>query len=176
MNGDQARPDEGMQLVRVDTSWVANETRETPSIFSGCTNGHKELYFEVEDIDVSNWEIRVPIHGRRICSNWGWGTIPVYQIIFEHMGYRMPFTDLEQAVFRHMRVTPSQLHPNLMAFLRVFEALRRSSQFKCGVRFYVLDCTYLANDNEKSHDEQLMLIIPVDGRYDASSVLTIVGC
>ncbi|MCI82455.1 hypothetical protein A2U01_0103729, partial [Trifolium medium] len=33
----------------------------------------------------------------------------------------MPFNDLETAVFAHLRVSPSQLHPNSMAFLRAFE-------------------------------------------------------
>ncbi|PNX66710.1 hypothetical protein L195_g055238, partial [Trifolium pratense] len=121
MEGDQPRPEEGTPRLIVDISWVANEARETPSIFSGCTGGHKEMFYEVEDPSVSHWEIRVPPPGRRICSNWGWGTIPVYQIIFEHMGYRLPFTDLEVAVFRYLRVTPSQLHPNSMAFLRAFQ-------------------------------------------------------
>ncbi|MCI11819.1 hypothetical protein A2U01_0032921, partial [Trifolium medium] len=51
----------------------------------------------------------------------GWGTIPMYQIAFQQLGYRMHFTDPETAVFRHLRVSPSQLHPNSLAFLRAFE-------------------------------------------------------
>ncbi|MCI54231.1 hypothetical protein A2U01_0075480 [Trifolium medium] len=52
---------------------------------------------------------------------WGWGTIPMYEIAFQQMGYRVPFTDFETAVFGHLRVSPSQLHPNSLAFLRAFE-------------------------------------------------------
>ncbi|MCI41090.1 hypothetical protein A2U01_0062323, partial [Trifolium medium] len=52
---------------------------------------------------------------------WGWGTIPMYEIAFQQMGYRVKFTDFETAVFGHLRVSPSQLHPNSMAFLRAFE-------------------------------------------------------
>ncbi|MCI26922.1 hypothetical protein A2U01_0048120, partial [Trifolium medium] len=44
-----------------------------------------------------------------------------WEIAFQQLGYRMPFTDLETAVFRHLRVSPSQLHPNSLAFLRAFE-------------------------------------------------------
>ncbi|MCI32454.1 hypothetical protein A2U01_0053668 [Trifolium medium] len=33
----------------------------------------------------------------------------------------MSFTDLEIAVFHHLRLAPSQLHPNSLAFLRAFE-------------------------------------------------------
>ncbi|GAU51655.1 hypothetical protein TSUD_190920 [Trifolium subterraneum] len=45
----------------------------------------------------------------------------MYQIAFEHMGYRLPFSDFEVAVFRHLHLTPSQLHPNFLAFIRAFE-------------------------------------------------------
>ncbi|MCI40007.1 hypothetical protein A2U01_0061239, partial [Trifolium medium] len=45
----------------------------------------------------------------------------MYQIAFEQLGYRLPFTDLEMAVFDHLCLAPSQLHPNSLAFLRAFE-------------------------------------------------------
>ncbi|GAU42818.1 hypothetical protein TSUD_288460 [Trifolium subterraneum] len=50
-----------------------------------------------------------------------WGSFPMYQIAFEHMGYRLPFSDFEVAVFRYLHLTPSQLHPNSLAFIRAFE-------------------------------------------------------
>ncbi|PNY03128.1 hypothetical protein L195_g026451, partial [Trifolium pratense] len=96
MEGDQPRPDEGSPRLLVDISWVANEARETPSIFSGCTGWHKEMFYEVEDPNVSNWEIRVPP------SEGGYALTRV-------------------AVFRYLRVTLSQLHPNSMAFLWAFQ-------------------------------------------------------
>ncbi|MCI39103.1 hypothetical protein A2U01_0060332, partial [Trifolium medium] len=68
-----------------------------------------------------DWEVRIPGASRRICTSWGWGTIPMYQIAFEELGYRMTFTDLETAIFRHLRLCPSQLHPNSLGFLRAFE-------------------------------------------------------
>ncbi|MCI71008.1 hypothetical protein A2U01_0092271, partial [Trifolium medium] len=45
----------------------------------------------------------------------------MYEIAFQQLGYRMTFTDLEIAVFGHLRMSPSQLHPNSLAFLRAFE-------------------------------------------------------
>ncbi|GAU41893.1 hypothetical protein TSUD_170040 [Trifolium subterraneum] len=42
-------------------------------------------------------------------------------IAFEHMGYRLPFSEFEVAVFRYLHLTPSQLHPNSLAFIRAFE-------------------------------------------------------
>ncbi|MCI28714.1 hypothetical protein A2U01_0049916 [Trifolium medium] len=68
------------------------------------------------DISIADdWEIRIPRESRRICTVWGWGTIPMYQTTFEDLGFRMPFSDFETAVFRHLRVCPSQLHPNSLS-------------------------------------------------------------
>jgi hypothetical protein len=45
----------------------------------------------------------------------------MYQIAFEEFGYRLPFNNFEASVFNHLRLAPSQLHPNSLAFLRAFE-------------------------------------------------------
>ncbi|MCI26106.1 hypothetical protein A2U01_0047300, partial [Trifolium medium] len=64
MDGDQARPDSLMQIVHPDLSWVADEPRETASIFVGCgATGHKDLFLEVEDPSILNWEVRIPTQG-----------------------------------------------------------------------------------------------------------------
>ncbi|MCI65465.1 hypothetical protein A2U01_0086723, partial [Trifolium medium] len=33
----------------------------------------------------------------------------------------MPFTDLEVSILRHLRLAPSQLHPNSLGFIRALE-------------------------------------------------------
>ncbi|MCH98516.1 hypothetical protein A2U01_0019519, partial [Trifolium medium] len=121
MDGDQARPSSSGSNPQPDYSWIADEPRETVSLFVGCEGGHKDLFIEIQNPPTEDWEVQIPARGRRICSPWGWGTIPMYQIAFERLGYWMPFTDLEMAVFRHLHVSPSQLHPNSMVFLRAFE-------------------------------------------------------
>jgi hypothetical protein len=63
----------------------------------------------------------IPGKSRRICHSTEWGEFPKYQITFEHLGYRLPFTEFEVAVFYHLEFTPSQLHPNSLAFIRAFE-------------------------------------------------------
>ena len=45
----------------------------------------------------------------------------MYEIVFCEMGLRLPFSDFEVAVFWHLRVALSQLHPNEIAFMRAFE-------------------------------------------------------
>ena len=46
---------------------------------------------------------------------------PMYEILFRDLGLRLPFTDLQAAVFEHLHLAPSQLHPNSIAFLWAFE-------------------------------------------------------
>ena len=45
----------------------------------------------------------------------------MYDIMFWEMGLRLPFSDFGVAVFRHLRVAPSQLHPNNITFIQAFE-------------------------------------------------------
>jgi hypothetical protein len=104
--------------------WVADEPRMTGSRYTGSTaeNVPHTFYGNIEEQDPPDWQILTPGLGKRICSNYKpLGKIPMYQIAFEHLGYRLPFTDFEVAVFRHLDLAPSQLHPNSLAFLRAFE-------------------------------------------------------
>ncbi|MCI65536.1 hypothetical protein A2U01_0086794, partial [Trifolium medium] len=45
----------------------------------------------------------------------------MYEMAFRNLGFKMPFIDLVIVVFRHLRLAPSQLHLNSLAFLRAFE-------------------------------------------------------
>ncbi|GAU50922.1 hypothetical protein TSUD_411190 [Trifolium subterraneum] len=100
---------------------VADDPRTTLSKFEFEENFPEDLFTEIEDPGHANWEVRIPGAKQRICSSFKNGGFPVYQIIFEHMGLRLPFSDLEIAVFNHMELCPSQLHPNSLAFIRAFE-------------------------------------------------------
>ncbi|GAU51416.1 hypothetical protein TSUD_88710 [Trifolium subterraneum] len=102
-----------------DYAWVADEPRTTVSKFS--LNGGDGMFRTVQRSSLDDWKACIPNTSRRICSKFQWGSFPMYQIAFEHMGYRLPFSDFEVAVFRYLHLTPSQLHPNSLAFIRAFE-------------------------------------------------------
>ncbi|GAU47764.1 hypothetical protein TSUD_193010 [Trifolium subterraneum] len=102
-----------------DYAWVADEPRTTISKFS--LNGGDGMFRTVQRSPADDWKACIPNTNRRICSKFQWGSFPMYQIAFEQMGYRLPFSDFEVAVFRYLHLTPSQLHPNSLAFIRAFE-------------------------------------------------------
>ncbi|GAU40371.1 hypothetical protein TSUD_319830 [Trifolium subterraneum] len=102
-----------------DYAWVADEPRTTVSKFS--LNGGDGMFRTIERPPADDWKACIPNTTRRICSKFQWGSFPMYQIAFEHVGYRLPFSDFEVAVFRYLHLTPSQLHPNSLAFIRAFE-------------------------------------------------------
>ncbi|GAU47114.1 hypothetical protein TSUD_403470 [Trifolium subterraneum] len=99
--------------------WVADEPRTTVSKYS--LNGGDGMFRTIQRPPIDDWKACIPNTSRRICSKFQWGSFPMYQIAFEHMGYRLPFSDFEVAVFRYLHLTPSQLHPNSLAFIRAFE-------------------------------------------------------
>ncbi|GAU48789.1 hypothetical protein TSUD_406320 [Trifolium subterraneum] len=102
-----------------EMAWVADEPRTTISKFSLI--GGDKMFRTIQRPPLDDWKACIPNTTRRICSKFKWGSFPMYQIAFEHMGYRLPFNDFEVAVFRYLHLTPSQLHPNSLAFIRAFE-------------------------------------------------------
>ncbi|GAU22743.1 hypothetical protein TSUD_138670 [Trifolium subterraneum] len=116
--------DEGVQRkipVENNINWVADDPRTTPSKFEFEENFPEDLFTDIEIPGHADWEVRIPGARQRICTTFKNGGFPMYQIAFEHMGLRLPFTDLEIAIFNHLEICPSQLHPNSLAFIRAFE-------------------------------------------------------
>ncbi|GAU51195.1 hypothetical protein TSUD_374460 [Trifolium subterraneum] len=107
--------------VEDNIDWVADDPRTMPSKFEFEEEFPEDLFTDIEDCDHVNWDVRIPGARQRICSTFRNGGFPMYQITFEHMGLRFPFSDLEVAIFNHLELCPSQLHPNSLAFIRAFE-------------------------------------------------------
>jgi hypothetical protein len=47
----------------------------------------------------------------------------MYEFVFKELGLRLPFSPLATKIFAFLRLAPSQLHPNAMAFVLAFEHL-----------------------------------------------------
>jgi hypothetical protein len=102
--------------------WVADEPRTTRSRYAGLAERPPHLFSTIEDPGRDHWDIIIPGRGDRVCWQFErWGAFSMYQIAFEELGYRLPFNDFEIGVFDHLKLAPSQLHPNSLAFLRAFE-------------------------------------------------------
>src|SRR3954471_712846 len=101
--------------------WVAVAPRTIASRF---TTRPKEAFNVLEDLDEGeepSWGGFAPKPHQRICSRFSGPRFAMYEFVFKEAGLRLPFTHLQRSVFSWLRLCPSQLHPNALAFLRAFE-------------------------------------------------------
>ncbi|PNX61304.1 hypothetical protein L195_g060603, partial [Trifolium pratense] len=94
---------------------------------STLTADDPRLYTIVEDIRNGpvNWETHLPEEGKRICSPFTDDGFAMYELAFKELGFKLPFSRFECEVFGRLKVAPSQLHPNSMAFIRAYPILCR---------------------------------------------------
>ncbi|CAJ2656742.1 unnamed protein product [Trifolium pratense] len=104
--------------------WVAPEPR---GIASTLTADDPQLYTIVEDIRNGpvNWETHLPEEGKHICSEFTEDGFAMYELAFKELGFKLPFSNFECEVFGRLKVAPSQLHPNSMAFILAYPILCR---------------------------------------------------
>ncbi|KAI5419410.1 hypothetical protein KIW84_043547 [Lathyrus oleraceus] len=106
---------------QVDFSWVADEPLEEESDF--CDEA-VIAYAMVETIsreDPPNWYCCAPKEEDRICHHFPGKQFTMYEFAFREAGIRLPFNSFQMSVFKWLRLAPSQLHPNALAFMRAFE-------------------------------------------------------
>ncbi|PNX61748.1 hypothetical protein L195_g052616, partial [Trifolium pratense] len=60
----------------------------------------------------------------------------MYELAFRELGYKLPFNDFEAEVFGRLKVAPSQLHPNAMAFIRAYQVLCRYLEVEATVPLF----------------------------------------
>jgi hypothetical protein len=67
---------------------------------------------------------------QKTCSTFHRDGFSMYEFVFKELGLRLPFSPLATEIFKFLKLAPSQLHPNAMAFVLAFEHL---CEYKCVV-------------------------------------------
>ncbi|CAJ2643938.1 unnamed protein product [Trifolium pratense] len=116
-----------------ELAWVAPEPR---GIASTITAQDPRLFTIVEEAGSENWEVRTPAEGERVCSSYTGCSFTMYEMAFKELGFRLPFNDLEAGIFGRLRVAPSQLHPNSLAFIRAYQILCRYLEVEATVALF----------------------------------------
>ena len=99
-----------------EDDWVAPEPEEYVSEFADFPlEAFTQLGTE------GDWAVHLPEHDDRICSSFRDDMFPMYEYVFKEMRLRLPFSDFQIAVFNHLELSPSQLHPNSFGLIKAFE-------------------------------------------------------
>ena len=105
-----------------DHFWVGKETLEAVSLFS--TNGATRILRCLIGRK-KNCEIILPTTSDRVCSRFSANRIPMYEDVFQEVGFRLSFSFLQVSVFEWMELCPSQLSPDSFSYLRAFDLVCR---------------------------------------------------
>ncbi|CAJ2653374.1 unnamed protein product [Trifolium pratense] len=120
-------------ITDLELAWVAPESR---GIASTITAQDPRFFTIVEGVGPVNWEVHMPAEGERICSPYTEGGFTMYEMAFKEMGFRLPFNNLEAEIFGRLKVAPSQLHPNSLAFIRAYQILCRYLEVEATVSLF----------------------------------------
>jgi hypothetical protein len=114
--------DEDEDLVaRPEWKWIAREPRKMASEITSTSL----RAFTILEEDPAPGDFRAYNVGphQRICSTFHGGGFSMYEFVFRELGLRLPFSSLAIEIFRFLKLAPSQLHPNAMAFVLAFQHL-----------------------------------------------------
>jgi len=102
--------------------WVGKEILEAVSLFS--TNGAARTPYcsigRKEDL-----EITLPTTSDMSCLRFSANSIPMYEAVFQEVGFRLPFSPFQVSVFEWMELCTSQLSPDSIAYMIAFELVCR---------------------------------------------------
>ncbi|MCI59878.1 hypothetical protein A2U01_0081133, partial [Trifolium medium] len=75
-----------------ELDWVGPEPRGIASVLTRET---PNLHTIVEERGngPENWEVHMPLAGKRICSKYDADGFAIYEFMFKDMGFRMPFSN-----------------------------------------------------------------------------------
>ncbi|MCI09924.1 hypothetical protein A2U01_0031015, partial [Trifolium medium] len=118
-------PAEDHRLVDIITDprldWVGPEPRGIASVITPTAGGVYIIVEDTEEGQEQNWGVYCPTAGKRVCSEFSEDGFTMYEFAFKELRFRLPFSDLAAGVFGCLKLAPSQLHPNSLAFIRAFE-------------------------------------------------------
>ncbi|RHN40765.1 hypothetical protein MtrunA17_Chr8g0358361 [Medicago truncatula] len=101
------------EIVVPALTWPGEDPLETESSFA--LDGTGEIPFtsvgKIEDLAVV-----VPSTSDRVCSEYDNHVFPVYEVVFEDMGFQLPFFDFQREALRWTKLSPSQINPQLQYF------------------------------------------------------------
>jgi len=118
----------------VNTLWIADESLNTPSTYiDSDTEDHP--FMDIDPARNVDWEVRIPFVKYKICSQYE-ENIPMYDVIFEDIGFRVPFLDFQKEVFKWLKLAPSHFHPNSMAFIMASEMMCRDLNLNLNFAFF----------------------------------------
>ncbi|MCH85859.1 hypothetical protein A2U01_0006711 [Trifolium medium] len=118
-------PVEDHHLVDIITDprldWVGPEPRGIASVITPTAGRVYTIVEDTKEGQQQNWDVYCLTAEKRVCSEFSDDGFAMYEFAFKELGFRFPFSDLAAGVFGWLKLAPSQLHPNSLAFIRAFE-------------------------------------------------------
>jgi len=110
------------QLVaeELDMSWIGEEPLSTPTIYA-FVDPTEDPFSNVDPRGGEGWEVCLHTVGSRICSLYMESMIPIYEVVFKNMGFRLPFFGFQNEIFKSLELALYKIHLNSFGFIRAFE-------------------------------------------------------
>jgi hypothetical protein len=108
-------------VARPEWKWIAREPRRMGSEITSTSLGVFTIVEEDHMMPANFGVYNVGPH-QKICSSFC-GGFSMYEFVFKELGLRLPFSPLFVGIFKFLKLAPSQLHPNAMAFVLAFQHL-----------------------------------------------------
>jgi hypothetical protein len=108
-------------LAHPEWKWIGPKPRRIASEITPTALGVYTIL--EEDPAPGNFAVYNPGPQHRICSTFHRNAFGMYEFVFRELRLKLPFSPLAVEIFDWLRLAPSQIHPNSMAFVIAFERL-----------------------------------------------------
>jgi len=89
------------ETIVPSSAWPGNKSLETTSVFSEGSTGEIPFRFIGRSED---WEMLLPSIFDWVCSEYESHVFPMYEVVFNDMGFRLHFLDFQREVFHEHSV------------------------------------------------------------------------